>query len=116
MQKGAIKRMKQNQEKSHPFDWTIDYYEIDNDNFSIDIKRCGFIAYTKKYGGEKMLPGICQVDYMISHYMNVGFSRTKTIGAGENLCDCKYNMCGSCDWDIEKMLKERKSGTGISCF
>ena len=54
-----------------------------------------------------MPPGICQVDYMISHYMNVGFERTKTLGAGGCCCDGKYAMCGSCKWDPKVRLQER---------
>lgn len=55
-----------------------------------------------------MLPAICQVDYMISHYMNVGFERTGTLGTGCDKCDGKYCLKGQCDWDIEKRLAERK--------
>lgn len=39
-----------------------------------------------------MLPGICRVDYLIAHYMNVGFDRTQTLGEGGTMCDCRYKM------------------------
>jgi hypothetical protein len=106
MSKGAANRIANRPEKIHEFDWDIDYRKTGKDTFEIDIKSCGFIAYAKKYGGIHMLPGICRVDYMISHYMNVGFSRTGTLGFGDKCCDCKYAMNGSCEWDVEKALAE----------
>ena len=108
MNKDARNRVEDPPAQIHPFDWTIDYREVDRNTFCIDIKRCGFITYAEKYGAEGMLPGICQVDYMISHYMNVGFERTQTLGAGGSCCDGCYRMKGRCDWDIEKRLKERR--------
>ena len=77
-------------------DWLIDYRDIDANSFEIDIRRCGFITVAKKYGVEGMLPGICSVDYMVSHYMGNGFSRTKTLGDGDECCNCHYELTGKC--------------------
>lgn len=108
MSKGAKRRMEKRPESIHPFDWEMQYIEEDKDNFRIDITACGFIAYTRKYGGEGMFPGICQVDYMISHYMNVGFERTQTLGAGGCRCDGCYHINGYCDFNIVQRLLERR--------
>ena len=78
------------------YDWLIDYRDIDANSFEIDIRRCGFIIVAKKYGVEGMLPGICSVDYMVSHYMGNGFSRTKTLGDGDECCNCHYELTGKC--------------------
>lgn len=78
------------------YDWLIDYRDIDANSFEIDIRRCGFITVAKKYGVEGMLPGICSVDYMVSHYMGNGFSRTKTLGDGDECCNCHYEPTGKC--------------------
>ncbi len=78
------------------YDWLIDYRDIDANSFEIDIRRCGFITVAKKYGVEGMLPGICSVDYMVSHYMGNGFSRTKTLGDGDECCNCHYELTGKC--------------------
>ena len=78
------------------YDWLIDYRDIDANSFEIDIRRCGFITVAKKYGVEGMLPGICSVDYMVSHYMGNGFSRTKTLGDGDECCNCHYELSGKC--------------------
>lgn len=109
MRKSAGKHLKrQNAGKLHPLDWTVEFRDIDRDRFEIDIKKCGFITYAKKYGAEGMLPAICQVDYMVSHYMKVGFERTKILSTGCDCCDGKYCISGSCDFDIEKRLREKK--------
>jgi post-segregation antitoxin (ccd killing protein) len=104
----AAKRMSCPPKKLHEFDWQIEYRKTDKDHFEIDITRCGFMAYAQKYGAQNMLPGICRVDYMISHYMHVGFSRTGTLAFGDRCCDCKYAMDGECKWDIETALLEWK--------
>lgn len=78
------------------YDWLIDYRDIDANSFEIDIRRCGFITVAKKYGVEGMLPGICSVDYMVSYYMGNGFSRTKTLGDGDEFCNCHYELTGKC--------------------
>ena len=78
------------------YDWLIDYRDIDANSFEIDIRRCGFITVAKKYGVEGMLPGICSVDYMVSYYMGNGFSRTKTLGDGDECCNCHYELTGKC--------------------
>lgn len=92
MAKLAENRVQNKPDKLHPFDWDIDFRRKGKDTFEIDIKTCGFIEYTKKYGGSFMLPGICRVDYLIAHYMNVGFDRTQTLGEGGTMCDCRYKM------------------------
>ena len=78
------------------YDWLIDYRDIDANSFEIDIRRCGFITVAKKYGVEGVLPGICSVDYMVSYYMGNGFSRTKTLGDGDECCNCHYELTGKC--------------------
>ncbi|WP_449073849.1 L-2-amino-thiazoline-4-carboxylic acid hydrolase [Ruminococcus sp.] len=78
------------------YDWLIDYRDIDANSFEIDIRRCGFITVAKKYGVEGMLPGICSVDYMVSHYMGNCFSRTKMLGDGDECCNCHYELTGKC--------------------
>lgn len=87
---------RQKNSQLHEYDWIIEYKNIDKNSFEIDIKRCGFITIAEKYGAEGMLPGICAVDYMISHYMGNGFSRTKTLGCGDNCCNCHYELKGDC--------------------
>lgn len=94
--KAARHMERQKSGKLHQNDWLIDYRNIDDNSFEIDIKRCGFITVAEKYNVRDMLPGICGVDYMISHYMGNGFSRTKTLGVGDTCCNCHYELKGNC--------------------
>lgn len=102
------RRRQESRTPLHPFDWDIDYRRIDDDNFEIDFKTCGFIRYTRKYGAEGMLPGICQTDYMVANLLGVGFERTQTLAAGGRMCDCKCNIGGSCPFDMEERLAQRR--------
>lgn len=34
----------------HPNDWLIDYRNIDDNSFEIDIRRCGFVTVAEQYG------------------------------------------------------------------
>ena len=96
---------RQNQPNFPENDWLITYRTLDDNSFEIDIHRCGFITIAKKYGVEGMLPGICSVDFMISHYMGNGFSRTKTLGAGDECCNCHYELQGTCPLHAPKGMK-----------
>lgn len=92
----AKKHMERQKNGLHPFDWEIQYQDINKNSFEINITKCGFIAFAKKFGAEGMLPGICNVDYMISYYMGNGFKRTTTLGYGDSCCDCHYELVGKC--------------------
>lgn len=89
----------------HENDWLIEYRNLNKNSFEIDIKRCGFITLAKKYDAEGMLPGICAVDYIVAHYMGNGFSRTKTLGDGDDCCDCHYELKGSCPLQVPAGMK-----------
>ena len=79
-----------------PFDWEIKYRDINKNEFMIKIKKCGFITYADKFDARGILPGICAVDYIVAYYMKNGFHRTKTLGYGDDCCDCRYALNGSC--------------------
>lgn len=71
---------RQNKGMCHPFDWKIDFRNIDENTYEIDILKCGYIEYAKKFGVENMLPGVCRIDYLMANLMENGFTRTKTLG------------------------------------
>lgn len=109
MRSGAKKHLQLQQKNAlHPDDWKVDFENIDDSHFNITIHECGFIKYAKRYHAEGILPAICQVDYMVSHYMHVGFERTMTLGSGEKCCDGKYCLYGDCAWNMEQRLKENR--------
>lgn len=97
--------LRQERGELHPFDWEIEYKDINENEFMIKIKKCGFIAYADSFDAGGILPGICAVDYIVAYYMKNGFHRTKTLGCGDDCCDCRYALNGSCPLKPEKGQK-----------
>lgn len=92
----------------HSFDWKIRYRNINSSTFEIDIYECGMIKLCDKFNAMGLLPMMCRMDYLFSHYMRCGFERTKTLADGDECCNCRYIMGGSCQWAPEKGFKDRK--------
>lgn len=57
---------------------------------------------------ESMLPSICRMDYLTSHYLKNGFLRDKTLGDGDEMCNNKFYINGECEWAPEKGFRHRK--------
>lgn len=92
----------------HPWDWTIIYRDVDSNTFEIDITRCAMQLCAREFGVEGLLPGICRMDFLFSSLMGNGFRRTKTLGDGDDCCNCHYQLKGRCEWNPEKGFLNRK--------
>lgn len=92
----------------HPYDWKIDYREINKNTFEIEITECAMLKLGKDFDALGMYPAICRMDYLFSHYMGNGFERTKTLGDGDDCCNCRYHIVGNCEWSPEKGFESRK--------
>ncbi len=92
----------------HPYDWVIKHRDVNDTTFEIDIYECGIMKLAKEFDAQEIVPTVCRVDYMLSNYMGAGFERTKTLGDGDDCCNCRYIMGGSCEWSPEKGFVERK--------
>jgi hypothetical protein len=92
----------------HIFDWKIRYRNISKTTFEIDIYECGMIKLCSKFNAMGLFPYMCRMDYLFSHYMGNGFERTKTLGDGNNCCNCRYIIDGECEWSPEKGFEKRK--------
>ena len=101
-----IRRQKNGQ--THPYDWKIDFKEIDKNSFESNIYECAFKKLARDFHVEAMLPGICRMDYLTAHLMGNGFIRTKTLGDGDDRCNCQYFKTGDCDWSPERGFTSRK--------
>ena len=99
---------RQNLGELHPYDWKIAYRDIDENCFEIDITECAMKKLAHKLGAEGLLPGICRMDYLFSSIMGNGFIRTKTLGDGDDCCNCHYELDGQCEWAPEKGFSDRK--------
>ena len=99
---------RQEQGKLHPLDWHIVYRDIDDNSCEIDILECGLKKLADRFDASGLLPGICRLDYLMSYYMGTGFERTKTLGDGDDCCNCRYLITGVCEWAPEKGFLNRK--------
>jgi hypothetical protein len=92
----------------HPYDWKVRYRELGAGVFEIDIYECAMIKVSRDFDALGMYPMVCRMDYLFSHYMGSGFLRTKTLGDGDDCCNCRYILPGSCEWSPEKGFEDRK--------
>jgi hypothetical protein len=102
----AERRGKNNQ--LHPFDWRIEYIDIDSNTFGINIYECGMMKLANQFGYGEMFPHICRMDYLFSHYFSQSFKRSGTLADGNCCCDCWYQVPGKCEWSPEKGFSKRK--------
>ena len=106
--KAAGHEARQKEGKLHPYDWKIAYRPIDANTYEIDILECAYVKLTNDLGARGMLPGVCRMDYLFSHLMGNGFTRTKTLADGDECCNCRYQLKGACEWSPEKGFTDRK--------
>lgn len=106
--KAAAHVERQQRNELHPYDWRVTYREISYNTFEIEITECALKKLAHDFDADGLLPGICRMDYLFSHLMHNGFERTKTLGDGDDCCNCRYHVKGSCDWSPEKGFVTRK--------
>jgi len=107
--KNAVKHeIRQTQKLLHDYDYKIKFKNIDDTTFEIKIYQCGMKKLCEENGATGLFPGVCRIDYLLSHYMGCGFFRTKTLSDGHEYCDCRYSMTGDCEWSPEKGFENRK--------
>jgi hypothetical protein len=101
-EKAPLQALKTKQNKLPEYDYAIDFRNIDEDCFEINIYSCGMKKLCDEQGASGLFPGVCRIDYLVAHLLGCGFSRSKTLGGGDDCCDCRYSLSGSCGWDPEK--------------
>jgi hypothetical protein len=92
----------------HPYDYRIKFRDVNKTTFEIDITRCGMMSLARDLDALGIFPAVCRVDYMLFSYMGAGFKRTKTLGDGDDHCNCRYIIGGACEWATEKGFEGRK--------
>jgi hypothetical protein len=92
----------------HPYDWRIEFTDLDKNTFAINIYECGMLKLAEIFGYREMFPQICRMDYLFSHYFNNAFQRSGTLSDGNLCCDCWYQVPGPCEWAPEKGFIDRK--------
>lgn len=90
------------------YDWKIEYKKINKNCFYLNTYECGIMKLCKKFKTEEMIPSLCRMDYLTSHYLKSGFERTLTLGDGDEMCNNKFFIDGECEWSPEKGFDRRK--------
>jgi len=106
--KAPLHEKKEIQGKVHAYDFFIHFIPKDKKRFGIDITRCGMRTIAADFDALGIFPAVCRVDYMISEYLHLGFTRTKTLGDGDDCCNCHYEIGGICRWAPEEGFENRK--------
>lgn len=55
-----------------------------------------------------MLPSLCRMDYLTSHYLKCGFETTMTLGDGDEMCNNKFFILSQCKRSSEEGFEGRK--------
>lgn len=97
---GLIATIKSNENNLHPIDWKVEFHNISKNKWIFDIRECYILRMAEKLNMTDMFPYVCRIDYLFSHYFKQGFYRTKTLGDGDNICNCCWEIPGFCEWPI----------------
>lgn len=106
--KAAAHIVRQQQNALHPYDWHVTYRDISDNTFELDITECAMKKLAHDCNADGLLPGICRMDFLFSHLMGNGFERTKTLGDGDDCCNCRYHLEGTCAWSPGEGFITRK--------
>jgi len=93
---------------AHPYNWDIVCREVNQSVLELDIHSCGLYKMAKDHQALGMFPAICRLDYLFASYLGVGFERTKTLGDGDECCNCRYLHGKSTLWQPELGFDKRK--------
>ncbi len=108
--RNGAKRITENPMKysANKFDYKIQFNNINGNTFEIIFIECAMKKLFQQFDAIALMPGVCRIDYLMFNYMSIGFERTKTLGDGDDCCNCKYSLKGSCEWSPEKGFIKRK--------
>ena len=72
-------------------------------DFGIDITECGVVKYLHAEGADRLVPYLCDIDYVGAEAMGIGLQRTKTLAWGCDRCDFRLSKQGvtSAPWPPE---------------
>ncbi len=95
------------QNQSHPLDWKIEYRKLSEEAFEIDIQPARSSSFPASWA-RRSAAGICRMDYLFANRLGNGFTRTKTLGDGDDCCNCHYELVGKLRLAPETGFTDRK--------
>jgi hypothetical protein len=76
--------------QEEPYGWTTELPESDA-YIAIDVTRCGLVDWYVDQGVPEIAPIGCDGDFIMAEFMTgLGLERTRTIAAGDHVCDFRY--------------------------
>jgi hypothetical protein len=84
----------ESQRRRYPGDWVCTFVEGDGETFDygLDMTECGICKFYHAQGADGLAPYMCLSDYVISHVLDRGLVRYKTIAEGAEVCDFRYKQ------------------------
>ncbi len=87
---------------THPADWKFNYRRMATNHWRFDIHECAILKISERFRVRALFPAVCRIDYLINHYLGIGFTRTQTLGDGDAVCDCVYRYPGRSPWPLPR--------------
>jgi len=83
-----------------PFNWNAEFIPgRDADEYTVIYHQCGLCALGKQEHLEKLIPYMCEMDFISVELMGGVLHRTKTLAKGDDCCDFYICKKGS-KWDV----------------
>ena len=84
----------ESQQQRYSGDWVCTFVEGDGETFDygLDMTECGICKFYHAQGADELAPYMCLSDYVISHVLDRGLVRYKTIAEGAEVCDFRYKQ------------------------
>lgn len=82
------------QMKQYPGDWVYSFVEGVPGKFDWgwDFTECGILKFYTAQGAAELTPSLCVQDFYASEAQGTGLQRTRTLAAGDTVCDFRYRQ------------------------
>ena len=82
----------ESQKRQYPGAWVSTFIEGDGEEFDwgVDYAECGICKFFHAQGADEFVPYMCQLDFIVSHWLEWGLARTTTIAQGAEKCDFRF--------------------------
>lgn len=108
MRKNGPKQKKLSDEgKAGPYDFLIDYQEIGENTFHIQVKRCALMTLAEEFEAQGIFPEVCRLSGMLAKRIG-GSVRYQRLGESDVCCDYVYTVHGTWERSMGKDFRHKK--------
>ncbi len=89
--------LNRSQMSPYPEDYVYEFVQGDGEEFDwgIDFTQCTAVIFLIRQGAEELFPYYCAHDFITSKALNTGYTRTRTLSSGDEVCNMRWK------WDRE---------------